>query len=184
MDKVREYNYHRNKSGYPPISIGIGIHSGKLMLGTVGEHERMDVSVISDDVNLASRLEGLTKMYGCSIVISEPSLKKVQNVDIYHYRYLDKVQVKGKNIPVLIYEIFDGDTEELIKNKIDNKSDYLNALAHFYKKEFSEAHKIFFDLNNKNPDDKVYKIYMERTASFIKNGVGENWQGVEVIESK
>ena len=58
LDKVREYNYHRNKSGYPPISIGIGIHSGKLMLGTVGEHERMDVSVISDDVNLAMRTVG------------------------------------------------------------------------------------------------------------------------------
>lgn len=80
-----------------PIEIGTAIHTGNLMLGTIGEQERMETTAISDAVNLAFRLEGLTKLYGASIVISQDSLFNLESPTSYQFRFLDRVRVKGKN---------------------------------------------------------------------------------------
>ena len=98
QETLKNYNKHRLLKGYVPLEIGIGIHTGKLMLGIIGEEERIDGTVISDAVNLSSRLEGLTKMYGAPIIVSGDTLLNVQNNSIfsYNYRFIDKVKVKGK----------------------------------------------------------------------------------------
>jgi len=118
LNKLVEYNQHRMASGYKPIQIGIGINTGLLMLGTVGEPNRMDGTVISDAVNLASRTEGLTKNYGVSLLITHQTFKRLQNPTDYAIRRIDEVKVKGKSEYVTIYEVFDADPPELKAAKL------------------------------------------------------------------
>jgi two-component system sensor histidine kinase ChiS len=94
------YNVTRRERGYPSIAIGVGLHTGDLMLGTVGEAERMNSTVISNNVNLASRLEGVTRCYGASIVISGATLALLSRDAGFRIRFLDRIQVKGKREPV------------------------------------------------------------------------------------
>lgn len=107
LAELERYNVQRKERGYEPIRVGIGIHTGTLMLGTVGEKERMETTVISDSVNLASRIENLTRKYDVPIVISEQAKESMQSRHDYIFQFLDSIQVKGKEIPVSIYTIHD-----------------------------------------------------------------------------
>jgi class 3 adenylate cyclase len=102
-----DYNAHRAKSGYAPIRMGIGIHRGALMLGTIGENQRMDSTVISDTVNAASRLEGLTKKFGKDILISGETVEALglEIASEYHLEYLDEATVKGRKRPLKVYSL-------------------------------------------------------------------------------
>jgi class 3 adenylate cyclase/HAMP domain-containing protein len=126
--KVRDYNDERARAAYAPITIGVGIHTGNLSLGTVGEAERMNGTVISDAVNLASRLEEATKVYHAGVIISEDTLKKLENQDKFYIRFLDKIQVRGKYESVAIYEIYNGDIPEDISWKEDTREDLEKAI--------------------------------------------------------
>ncbi|MCE9499111.1 MAG: adenylate/guanylate cyclase domain-containing protein [Leptospira sp.] len=180
---IHEHNPARVKRGYPEISIGIGLHIGKLMLGTIGEKERMEGTVISDAVNLASRLEGLTKMYGSSIIMSEQALQHFDATGKYNYRYIDKVKVKGKKEAVKIYEFYDGESEDLILKRNKIKPLFESALFSYYGKKFGDA-KTGFQEILKTFDDKTSKIYIERCERHEKNGVTEFWDGTAVLDSK
>ncbi|WP_411729878.1 adenylate/guanylate cyclase domain-containing protein [Pseudanabaena sp. UWO311] len=116
--KVALYNESRQQRGEVPIKIGIGLHTGSLMLGTIGGTQRMKGTVIADAVNLASRLEGLTKQYGTAIAISEKVLFQLENMEQYGYRFLDRVKVKGKKEAVAVFEIYDSDSvsQQQLKN--------------------------------------------------------------------
>ncbi|MBN2353553.1 MAG: adenylate/guanylate cyclase domain-containing protein [Spirochaetales bacterium] len=93
--KLVEYNTQRHSSGYQPIAIGVGVHTGKLMLGTVGESLRMDGTVIADAVNLASRLEGLTIKYHVRILTTRDTLDRLPDRAFFSYRFVDRVRVGG-----------------------------------------------------------------------------------------
>ena len=103
QQRVAEYNVQRRAQGYVPIAIGVGLHTGRLILGTVGESERMNSTVISDAVNLASRLEGATKHYGVRIIVSEGTRAQLDPSANFGLRFLDRLQVKGKSEPIAIY---------------------------------------------------------------------------------
>jgi class 3 adenylate cyclase/HAMP domain-containing protein len=184
LRRVDEYNDHRSRSGYRPISIGIGIHTGNLMLGTVGEKERMDGSVIADAVNLCARLESLTRLYGSSILVSGQTLKLLAQKDSYHHRFVDRVRVKGKKELVLIYEIFDSDPPETKKRKIAGRKVWTKALFHYYDRDFKKAYRLFKLLKEKHPQDRIYDLYLRRCVRCIKLGVPEDWQGIEVVNLK
>ena len=107
------YNKQRTGFGYDPLRIGIGIHAGSVMLGVIGHERFMQGTVISDAVNMASRLQDLTKLYGVSLLVSSHVLFDLEDPNSYNYRFMDKVKLKGKEEAVSVYEVFDGDPDEL-----------------------------------------------------------------------
>jgi len=182
--RIRAFNTEREKIGKPAINIGVGLHSGNLMLGIVGEQERMQGDIFSDAVNLTNRIEGLCKFYGASIVVSEITLNKLANRSDYHTRFLGKVQVKGKDVPISLFEVYNGDPEPIIELKLKTKGDFESGLHRYFEKEFTEASVCFNKVLKVNPADKTARLYLERSAQFMVKGVAEDWEGVEAMESK
>ena len=162
LQKLADYNQHRAASGYASIQIGIGINTGSLMLGTVGGQSRMDTTVISDAVNLASRLESLTKNYGVSLLISQQTLVRLDNPTEYSIRFIERTKVKGKSKAVAVFEVFDGDEPDMKQAKLATKAIFEEGLFLYYQQAFSAAAKRFADVLSINSKDRVAQIYLER----------------------
>ncbi|TGL88754.1 guanylate cyclase [Leptospira congkakensis] len=161
---LKEYNHHRNKQGYVPIQIGIGIHAGSLMLGTIGAEERLEGTVISDTVNLASRVQNLTKIYGAKIAVTEAAIHAIddKHIQSLQYRFLDRVRVKGKTKPVSVYEILNGDDPIFLEQKLNTKTLYLEATTAYHSENFAEAKEKFETVAKLFPEDKATQLYLKR----------------------
>jgi adenylate cyclase len=162
LQTLAEYNRARTSLGYVPVEIGVGINTGSLILGIVGGKSRMDGTVISDAVNLASRIESLTKNYGVSLLITQQTFERLTNPGDYAIRVIDKVQVKGKSKLVTFYEVFDADLAEVKAGKLATLELFTEALSLYNMKSFRQAAGIFADCLRQNPGDKVARIYWER----------------------
>ena len=159
--KVIEYNGHRTKSGYKTIQMGVGIHSGSLMLGVVGVDDRMENTVISDAVNLASRLQAITKAFNVALAISEEVFKNIRDPGAYTYRFIGKVKVKGKVDPVSVFEIFDGLEPALVESKIKANTFFEQGMLAYYQKDFAGAMYYFKRVLDINPVDGAASFYLE-----------------------
>jgi predicted ATPase/GAF domain-containing protein len=167
LNKLVEYNQHRTHSGYKPIAIGIGISTGLLMLGTVGEPNRLEATVISDAVNLASRTEGLTKNYGISFLITDKTFNRLQNPTDYAIRRIDEVKVKGKSKSVTFYEVFDADPPELKAAKLATLPTFTEAISFYLHNDYAAAAERFAVCEQACPKDTVVQIYLERCKGCL-----------------
>ncbi|MGL6281800.1 MAG: adenylate/guanylate cyclase domain-containing protein, partial [Microcoleaceae cyanobacterium] len=162
LSTLTDYNVTRGRPDRPKIHIGIGINTGDLILGTVGGQNRMDGTVISDAVNLASRIENLTKDYGVALLISHHTFIKLEHPENYQIRLIDQVKVRGKSKMVTVYEIFDADAEELKLGKIATKTDFEQGLLSYYQGNYRQAIALLQEAQKVNPLDQVINIYLKR----------------------
>ncbi|MCP5497220.1 MAG: adenylate/guanylate cyclase domain-containing protein [Leptospiraceae bacterium] len=171
QSSLLEYNESRSQKGFREIHVGIGLHTGKLMLGTIGENERMEGTVISDSVNLASRLESLTKLYHSPIIISENTFVKLDDAENYHYRTLGNVKVKGKREDVLIIEIMDYLSQEELEKREKVKDLFDRAILLYYLMDVDDAILLFKEVLGATPNDITMNFYIERCEYLKKYGV-------------
>jgi signal transduction histidine kinase/class 3 adenylate cyclase/ActR/RegA family two-component response regulator len=181
QQEIHRYNVDRVKRGWIPIKVGMGTHTGPLIMGIIGDHERMDAGIIADTVNTAARLEGLTKYFHASLVVSEDTRTLMSNPHEFNQRFLGKVQVKGKKLPVGIYEFFDGDEPALIEKKLQTKQDFEQGLAAYFQREFALAVEAFENVLQPYPEDKVALSYLNQAKRFAREGVPADWTGVETM---
>lgn len=137
------------------IRVGVGINSGPLILGTVGDEHRLDGTVISDVVNIASRVQDVTKVYGCPILITQETYNRLRDPSEYQIRKVDKVLLRGKSIPIIVYEVFDADLPEVIELKKQFLADFETALSLYNENKLSEALALFDKIVQNNQKDVV-----------------------------
>jgi adenylate cyclase len=169
LDVIRKE--HEGK--YPRLEVGIGINTGEAIVGNIGSAERLSYTAIGDSVNLASRLESLTKEYGVQIIISHNTKKVLKRKFVL--RELDCVKVKGKKEPVTLYEVVD---ETVKKKELDQIKLYEKALHLYYEGKFKEAVPIFKAVN-----DKASHVLIERCEEFMKDKP-KNWDGAYEMTHK
>ncbi len=167
LKQLSKYNDGRQRAGYKAIEIGIGLHTGPLMLGTVGDHNRMDGTVISDAVNLASRVEGLTKTYGTPLLITEQTYQQLSDASQYQIRVIDCVNVKGKTELVTIYEVFDGDSSSKLKQKLETVLDFEQGFGCFHHEQFEKALSFFENVLQVNQNDLAAQIYLNHCQKIL-----------------
>lgn len=173
-DRLGEYNIDRKRAGHEPIKIGIGLNSGLVILGTIGGSERMESTVIGDAVNLASRIEELTKKYGVPILISEHTFYALKHPERISIRFLDRVIVKGKAQPQSVYEVFEKDPIQIKEGKAATKRIFEEALANYHLKNIDVSQKMLQKCLKHNPLDRPAQIYLDRCKAFIRTGVHES----------
>ncbi len=184
LERISSYNAERAVKGYMPIKVGVGIHTGHMMVGMVGEENRMQGDAFSDEVNLTSRIEGLTKFYDASLIISAESHARLADPERYQVRFLDKVQVKGRASAVHLYEIFDADEPRLRDLKLKTREILAAAQDLYYGGQFRAAQVELFKALQVNPDDKLAWHFLVEASKWLEQGVGEDWDGVTVMTKK
>jgi len=184
LDALREYNKVRIREGNDPIRIGIGVNTGMMMLGTLGESDRMEGSVISDAVNIAARLEGLTKLYKTPLLISGETLLKIDD-SIFETRLIDKVAVKGKVKPIMVHEVLNGETPDLREIKFSMLPNFKKCFELYQIQKFENALELFRKYLKKVPEDHVGQLYVDRCQKFLSSGWDpENWEGINYMDNK
>ncbi|MBE9562984.1 MAG: response regulator [Proteobacteria bacterium] len=173
---LAEYNLTRGSPQRPIINIGIGIHTGSLMLGTIGGKNRMDGTVISDAVNLSSRIESLNKVYNTSILITEQSYRQLKDVSKYNIRIIDRVTVKGKTKTVTIYEVFDSNSTTNFEHKLTTKENFEAGCKYFHQEQFLKARELFKEVIAIDVEDKVAQIYFDNCNNINDMTVPEQFK--------
>ncbi|MBI4938563.1 MAG: adenylate/guanylate cyclase domain-containing protein [Nitrosomonadales bacterium] len=180
QQKLRELLPHFKERGWPEIHIGVGINTGRVSVGNMGSEVRVAYTVMGDAVNLASRLEGITKQYGAGVVVGENTKNAVPD---FIYRELDLVRVKGKDKPVAIYEPL-GLAGQVDKAALDELKLFHQVLKLYRKQDWEQAELQLYNLQRMAPESVLYQAYAERVAYFRGNPPGADWDGVFVFQTK
>lgn len=166
------------------IRVGIGVNSGPLVLGTMGANDRMQCSVLGDTVNLASRIEQLTRVYDAQFLISERTYAALQNPEAFSVRMVDCVAVKGKEAAVNLYEVLDAENDERRRAKEATKKTLADGLKAYFNRQFTEAYQLFNAGLQQDPKDAVFSVFVFRAKRYMEAPPPEEWQGYEKLYNK
>ena len=181
---LQSYNSERRANGAPTIRIGIGLHTGPLMMGIIGDDQRLDAATISDAVNTASRIENLTKHFKAGLLLSEASLGKIP--DAPSCRFLGKVVMKGKKEPVGIYECFAGGDQTEKRLKDSTAVLFERGLRQYHAGKFSAALHTLTDILAIHPGDATARFFLSQVKDQLatRDHGRETWNGVQVMANK
>jgi adenylate cyclase len=178
LDSVREFNAGQISKGRPPFRFGVGISYGDVTLGNIGSEKKMDYTIIGDEVNVASRLEGLTKQYKEELIVSE-SVAEFLGGNI-PCRQIDKVRVMGRKEPLRIF----APHRDLSDAEVEAWNIHQDALDLYYKRDFQEAKKAFEQVLHILPEDVCAAIFAQRCMKYARNPPLNSWTGVEILREK
>lgn len=181
MVGLNEFNVLRKSQGLPPVDHGMGLNTDQIVSGNIGSPKRMDYTVIGDGVNLAARVESSCKKYGAHILMSEYTFHALKAT--YRTRQIDMVIVKGKTVPVGVYEVLDYHTKETFPNMIEVLEMFNNGIEYYNEGNWDKAITQFKKAQKGNPDDKCSNMYVER-CGILKKRDPKDWDGVWVATSK
>ena len=182
--ELEEYNKERLDKGRSPVKVGIGMQNGDLIMGITGDVERLDAAIISDTVNTASRIEGLSKHFGTSILITGRCKENLSRPEEFDFRYLGPVQVIGKQKPIALYECINGDSPALLKHKLDTLDTFNRGMELYFNKEFAMAAVTFQEILKQNREDLTAKLFLNRAAHLITQEIEDDWKGVQSMTFK
>lgn len=179
-ERLPEINREIEKYGLAPFAVGVGIHTDVVVAGNIGSPSRLNYKVVGDGVNLASRLEGLTKRYRVGAIVSETTRKDCPGVA---FRELDRVRVKGRRAPVTIYEPL-GFEDALSPATVELLALHAEALTRYRARNWDAAEAAFGELARREPDTLLYELYLERTARLRREPPGADWDGTVTYDEK
>lgn len=181
---LRLLSERRKRDGLAPIRIGIGLDGGELMLGTVGLERRMEQTVVADAVNVASRIEGATKLYNASLLVSGYVYGHLNDPKKYTIRFVDEVRLVGRNQPTSIYQIFDGEDDSILVPYRNTKDQFEQGVKAFRERHFAASKFVFSQVLSSNSEDTAAKIYLDRINDLLAHGVSEEWSPVRILTAK
>ncbi|MCU0842196.1 MAG: adenylate/guanylate cyclase domain-containing protein [Thiobacillaceae bacterium] len=176
---LAELNPVLEQRGWPAVRIGVGVNTGRMSVGNMGSRFRMSYTVMADAVNLASRLEGLTKQYGVGVLAGEATREACPE---FAFMLVDRVRVKGKDRPVAIYEPL-GVAAELPADRLAEAQAFEAAVADYQAGRWDAAEAALRGLRQRNPR-KLYDVYLERIGHFRADPPPEGWDGVFTFTTK
>jgi class 3 adenylate cyclase len=165
-----DFNRERGFEAEQAVRIGIGINTGTLILGTIGGHNRIKCGVVGDSVNVAARIEGLTKTYHAPLLIGDSTYNSLSAPGDFKIRLVDAVRVKGRDTHVTLYEVFDQDPPELLQRKLDSLDLYYEAVEHYRGRRYAVALPLFMRCRSILPEDQVLRAYAERCDTALRRG--------------
>nr|MDJ0708401.1 adenylate/guanylate cyclase domain-containing protein [Leptolyngbyaceae cyanobacterium MO_188.B28] len=177
LQRIHEFNHERERDNLFTIKVGIGLHAGHVMAGIIGEHHRFQPDAVSDTVNLAARLEGLSKVYGAVMIISEAVRVRLEDPDRYQLRFLDRVIVKGRTEPIAIYEVLDAELEMERVHKTETLAVFNAGMKAYSDRDLTAAQAHFASVLEQNPGDKTAQLYEQRISLLIGQGLPQDWDG-------
>ena len=184
QEKVREFNAMLAQRGYAPVTVGIGIHVGHMMVGMIGEERRMQGDAFSDNVNLTSRVEGLNKFYGTSMIISEDTRNGLKQPILYRMRYLGRAHVKGREAPLALYEVYEGQSDDVVAHREAAKEEFERGITLYSQGRFVEAQQAFNAVLEADPEDTTARYYLERCCEWAERTIPAHWDGAIVMVDK
>jgi adenylate cyclase len=181
IERLQQLQADWKQRGIPALEIGIGINTGPMVVGNMGSRDRLAYTVLGDAVNVASRLEGLSKEYGTRVVIGEAT--RAEAGEMFEYRFLDMVAVKGRSEPLAVYEVISR-AGQLEPSKTSVLETYRRGIELYRARRWTEAAALFREILAATPDDGPSALYLRRSHTLLETPPPPEWDGVYVAKTK